>query len=301
MSSGAPRTWTVLDLLQWTTRHFEERGIESARLDAECLLAYALGCERLRLYIDYEKPVEEAERARFRELVKARGGDRVPVAYLTGKREFWSIPLTVNPSVLVPRPDTECLVEAALPRLADGVRVLEIGTGSGAIILALASECPTAEFWATDLSSDALAVAQKNAQDRIPEVAVHWVQGDLYTPLADERFDLIVSNPPYVREGEPLDPELAHEPASALFAGPDGLAVLEPLVRGAGTHLNPGGSLLVELDPGQIPALSAVAAECGFDPGVAIRDAAGRDRALLWRLADDEPGPTTDPAPRERS
>ena len=178
------KTWTVLELLQWTTTHFKDRGIASARLDAECLLAYALGCDRLKLYVDYEKPVEEAERGRFRELVKARGGDRKPVAYLTGRREFWSLPLAVSPAVLVPRPETECLVEAALPLVGPGTRVLEVGTGSGAIVVALATERPDAVFWATDLSSDALSVAQKNAQALVPDVEIRWLEGDLYAASA---------------------------------------------------------------------------------------------------------------------
>ncbi len=297
------RIWTVLELLQWTTAHFKDRGIASARLDAECLLAYALGCDRLKLYVDYEKPVEEAERGRFRELVKARGGERMPVAYLTGRREFWSLPLAVSPAVLVPRPETECLVEAAMPLVGSGTRVLEVGTGSGAIVVALATEHPDAVFWATDLSSDALSVAQKNAQALVPEVEIRWLEGDLFAPLGDERFDLIVSNPPYVDEAsrEGLPPELAHEPAGALFGGgDDGAECLRRLVAGAPAHLRPGGRLLLELDPRQIPELRRAAVAAGFDPGAPIRDAAGTERALLFGLPDD-PESATQPTPLEPS
>ncbi len=295
--------WTVLDLLQWTTSHFSDRGIESPRLDAECLLAYALGCDRLHLYIDYEKPVEEAERARFRELVRARAGDRVPVAYLTGRREFWSMPFAVNPSVLVPRPETECLVEAALSCVEPGRRVLELGTGSGAITIALAKERPDAAYWATDISSDALAVAQKNAQNLVPDVAIHWIEGDLFAPLGGERFDLVVSNPPYVAEPERagLAPELRHEPASALFGGPDGCDVLRRIVAGAGPHLLPGASLLLELDPRQIDAIEAAAREAGFDPGPPIRDASGTQRALRMNPRRNDEEPASQPVPLEPS
>ncbi|HEY5657954.1 MAG TPA: HemK/PrmC family methyltransferase, partial [Myxococcota bacterium] len=147
--------WTVLDLLRWTTGHLTDRGIESARLDAECLLAHALGVERLRLYIDFDKPVSGPERDAFRELVRRRAGDRVPVAQLVGRKEFWSMPLRVTRDVLAPRPETETLVAAALDLLPDSAspsRVLDVGTGSGAVALAIARERPRAVITATDLS-----------------------------------------------------------------------------------------------------------------------------------------------------
>ncbi len=293
----AEKIWTVLDLLRWTTDHFTDRGVESPRLDAECLLAYALGCDRLRLYIDYEKPVEETERGRFRELVKARAGERIPMAYLSGQREFWSMPFVVNPSVLVPRPETECLVEAALPRLGPGSRVLELGTGCGAITVALAKEHPEAAFWATDLSADALAVAQKNAQTLVPDVAIRWVAGDLFAGLGGERFDLIVSNPPYVAERDrpTLAPELSHEPELALFGGADGTEVLRRIIAASPAHLLPGAALLLELDPRQAEARRRHGSELGFDPAAPIRDAAGNERAILLSFPADGRAPQPDP------
>jgi release factor glutamine methyltransferase len=166
--AGQRRVWTVLELLRWTTAHFAERGIESARLDAECLLAHALGKSRLALYLEFDKPLAEDERAGFRELVRRRASERVPVSQLVGRKEFWSLSLRVTPDVLTPRPETETLVAAALAEMGcfgPIPSILDLGTGSGAIALALASELPAARITATDLSQDALKVAQQNAEE----------------------------------------------------------------------------------------------------------------------------------------
>ncbi len=287
-SAPADRTWTVLDLLRWTTQHFAERGIETPRLDAECLLAFALDCDRLRLYVDYEKPVEAAERARFRDLVRGRAGDRVPVALLTGRREFWSLPLRVSRDVLVPRPETETLVATALELVPDRdaeVAVLDVGTGSGAIALAIASERAKARITATDLSAAALAVARENAEALGLSDRVRFLEGSLFEPVAGERFDLVVSNPPYVaeRDGAELPPELRHEPASALFAGPDGTDVLRAIAAGVGGVLAPGGAVLVELDPRQAGAMCAWLGEAGLVAIEVHRDGAGRQRVVSAR------------------
>jgi release factor glutamine methyltransferase len=279
-------SWTVLDLLRWTTQHFAERGIDTPRLDAECLLAHALGCDRLRLYVDFEKPVEESERARFRELVRERGQARVPVALLVGHREFWSMSLAVTRDVLVPRPDTETLVAAALDAFADreaAIDVLDVGTGSGAIALAIARERPKARVVATDLSPAALAVAQGNAERLGFAGRIRFAAGSLFEPLAaGERFDLVVSNPPYValRDAAGLAPELRHEPASALFAGPDGTDVLRPFAEQVASVLAPGGRVFVELDPAQAPRVAAWLAESGLGEITTHRDAAGLVRVV---------------------
>ena len=287
-SAQARATWTILDLLQWTQRHFAEKGIDTARLDAECLLAFALGVDRMRLYLDYEKPVTEAERAAFRELVRKRGSERVPVAHLTGTKEFWSLELEVTPDVLVPRPDTETLVSAALALLPDAqapARVLDLGTGSGAVALAIASERPAARVTASDVSGAALAVARRNAERLGLSERVEFAEGPLFEPVAGERFDLVVSNPPYVPEGRRagLEPELAHEPAGALFAGPAGLDLLEPIVRSALERLSPGGGLALECDAEQADAVAGWCREAGLHSVTKYRDLAGRDRVVAAR------------------
>ncbi len=283
-------TWTVLDLLRWTTAHFGKQGIETARLDAECLLAHALDTQRLRLYLEFDKPVEEAERARFRELVKRRGSDRVPVAHLTGRKEFWSLPLCVTPEVLTPRPDTETLVQAALEclpeREAPGC-LLEVGTGSGAVALALLSERPKLRVVATDVSPAALAVAGSNAERLGLADRLDLRSGSLYEPVAGERFGLVVSNPPYLAEAEAagLAPELAFEPRQALFAGPEGTEVLRELVVGSPAHLEPGGYLLVELAPTQAPAVAGWMRAAGYEDVRVHDDLARRPRVVSGRLA----------------
>lgn len=284
------RSWSVLELLRWTTRHFASAGIETPRLDAECLLAAALETDRLRLYLDHDKPVEREERARFRELVRRRAGERVPVAQLTGRREFWSLPLQVSPDVLSPRPETETLVQAALdlfPARDAVFDALDVGTGSGAIALALATERPGARVVATDLSAAALRVARANAEALGLSGRVELLEGDAFEPVAGRRFDLVVSNPPYLALAEraSLAPELAHEPALALFAGEDGAAVLRRLVAAAPGVLAPGGSLLLEIAPAQAEGIAAACASAGLVDVAVLPDLARRARVVRARSA----------------
>jgi release factor glutamine methyltransferase len=281
-------SWTVLELLRWTTQHFAERGIETPRLDAECLLAAALGCDRLRLYVDYDKPVDEAERARFRELVRERAQARVPVALLVGTREFWSLSFAVTRDTLVPRPETETLVAAALDAFPDReaeLAVLDVGTGSGAIAIALARERAKARITASDVSAAALAVAARNAETLGVADRVRFLEGSLFEPVCGESFDLVVSNPPYValRDAEKLPPELRHEPASALFAGDDGTDLLRAFAAGVRDVLARDGAALVELDPRQAEAVAGWLAAAGLAEITTHRDAAGRARVLSAR------------------
>lgn len=284
-AAGRDRIWTILELLRWTTAYFGRHGIESARLDAEVLLAHALETERLRLYIDHDKPVQPAERDRFRALVQCRAVERIPVSLLIGEREFWSLPFRVTADVLTPRPETETLVEAALSRLPESdaaARILDVGTGSGAIALSLASERPRAELTATDLSKAALQIAAENADRLHVRERIRFLEGDLFEPVRGERFDLIVSNPPYVarRDEAALPPELAHEPAMALFGGLDGLELIRRLVDQAGDHLRAGGWLGIELAPEQADTVERMLVERGFEDVERRLDLAKRPRVV---------------------
>jgi len=274
---GSEKTWTILELLRWTTGHFASRGIESARLDAECLLAHVLGVDRLQLYVGFEAPVNASDRAAYRELVRIRANERVPVAQLVGVKEFWSLSLKVTRDVLIPRPDTETLVTAALDLLPDPeapARLLEVGTGSGAVAVAIALERPRAHLVATDISQAALEIARENADVHGVAERIRWALGDLFEPVAGERFDAIVSNPPYVAESQrdELPPELAHEPEEALFGGEDGTAVLAALIARGGAMLVPGGGLAVELAPEQAPRVVDWCREAGLAEVKTYRD-----------------------------
>lgn len=281
--------WTVGRLLAWTTDWLATRGSESARLDAEVLLASVRGCPRIALYTAFDVPVGEAERARFRELVKRRG-EGEPVAYLVGSREFFSLAFAVTKDVLVPRPETEGLVVRALDlgRGAAAPRIVDVGTGSGAIAVALAKHLPQATLAATDISVAALAVARGNAASHGVADRIEFVECDL---LADPRlvgpWDVIVSNPPYVRDDEfeslPRDVRL-HEPRTALVAGATGGEVIARLAAEAVTRLAPGGWLLVEGGPTIAAAVeAALAAVAGLVPGPTLKDAAGLPRLFQAR------------------
>ena len=284
--AGAPQAWTVGRLLAWTTEWLTARGAETPRLDAEVLLAHVRGCPRIALYTTFDVPVADDERDRFRGLVKRRGGGE-PVAYLVGSKEFFSLPFTVTKDVLVPRPETEGLVVRALDLCAGlaAPRILDVGTGSGAIVVTLARRLPGATFVATDISPVALEVARGNAARHGVAERIAFVGCDLIAdPAAAGPFDLIVSNPPYVREDEfaalPADVRL-HEPRTALVAGPTGVEIVERLVAQAASALVSGGWLLVEIGPNVAAAAEAiVAAAPGLVPGPTLRDLAGLPRVV---------------------
>ena len=266
--TSPPQTvWTVQALLRWTTRFFESKGIESARLDGELLLAHALGWKRIDLYARYDHVPSAAALARFREMVRARGLQRIPSKYLTGETEFFSLPLAVSPSVLIPRPETELLVERALELLAKDQEALvgDLGTGSGAIAIAVAARRPLARVVATDVSEQALAVATANAERHGLAARIEFRRGDWFAALdPGARFDALLANPPYVATPD-LDqamPEVRdHEPRVALDGGPDGLACLRVLIAGGPSWLRPGGWLVVEIGAGQGDAVAQLARE----------------------------------------
>jgi release factor glutamine methyltransferase len=276
--------WTTLEVLNWTQKKFADKGIPSPRLEAEVLLAHVLGATRVALYTGFDKPLEEPELAGYRELIRRRLAGE-PVAYLVGEQEFWSLPLAVDPRVLIPRRDTETLVEVALRLGKTARRVADIGTGSGAVALALAKELPAAEVVATDASEGALAVARANAERNGLAARVRLVAGDLTGPL-DGVFELIVSNPPYVPRGQlpRLAPEVQREPRAALDGGPDGLDVLRRLIPAARAHLAPGGWLAVEHGHDQGAAVRALFIAAGYADVATTRDLAGNERVTAGLL-----------------
>jgi release factor glutamine methyltransferase len=282
--------WTPLRLLEWTTRRFTDANIDSPRLAAQVLLAHALECDRVQLYVQHDKPLGPDELGRYRELVRRRlAGESV--AYLTGQQEFWSLPLAVDHRVLVPRRDTETLIEAVLDRISDRaapLRLVDIGTGSGAVALALARELPAAQVVATDLSPEALEVAGANAARLGLAERVELRPGDLLAALGrDERFDLLVSNPPYVPAGEieKLAAEVRAEPRRALDGGPDGLDLLRRLIAGAADHLATGGLLALEHGFDQGEAVRALIAATGLFAAAETRvDLGGKPRVTTARL-----------------
>ncbi len=215
------------------------------RLEAELLLAHAMGVNRAWFFAHGDDPADAAAMARFHALVRRRAAGE-PVAYITGQRDFWSLPLAVTPATLIPRPETERLVELALERLSPGGRLLDLGTGSGAIALAVAKERPDASVHAVDASEAALEVARRNARSLGLDVTFH--HGDWFAPVAGERFDVVVSNPPYIEEGDEhlSRGDLRFEPRSALASGADGLDDIRRIVGDAPVHLSPNGWLLFE-------------------------------------------------------
>lgn len=281
---------TVLEIIKRTTGFFEQRGVESARLNAELLIGHALGLKRMALYLQFERPLTESELEQIRPLVKRRG-NREPLQYITGETEFAGLKLKVDARALIPRPETERLVELLPGKLpAPPARILDLGTGSGALALALAKIYPDATVTAVDLSEAALALARENAAATGLAARVTFLASDWFAVLpAGAQFSLIVANPPYLSDEETVaaQPEVKDfEPRAALSAGPDGAAALERIIGGARPHLAPGGVLACETGIAQHPALLALAAQAGFARTESLRDLTGRDRYLLAFVDD---------------
>jgi release factor glutamine methyltransferase len=251
---------------------------ESPRLDAELLLARALDLPRSYLYAHPDDVLDEAAAARFLKTVEQRL-EGLPLAYITGEKEFWSLPLAVGPGALVPRPETELLVELALREIPRGsaLSVADLGTGSGAIAIALASERPACRIVATDISAAALLIAKHNAAKH-GLGNIEFVEGDWTTPLADRQFDLIVSNPPYVRIDDPALDELRFEPKVALASGSDGFDAIRTLARDCGRLLIPSGALMLEHGADQHDEVARILAAEGWSDIECFSDLAGRPR-----------------------
>lgn len=282
--------WTILGLVRWTTDYFSNHSFGNARSEAEILLAHALGVRRIDLYLNHDQPLCENELKRFKALIKRRL-KREPVAYISGVREFWSLELMVDPAVLIPRPETECLVEAVLPFLAnngDGRQwVLDMGTGSGAIVIALAHDHPEHRYVAMDRSFAALQLARRNARKHQVDQCVGWFCGSWDAALAPDRetFDLIVANPPYISSADidALQPEIrGYEPRMALDGSGDGLACLRTIVQSAHRYLRAGGLLALEMGFDQAADITAITERTGcYDALRIIKDYSGLDRVAV--------------------
>jgi len=281
--------WTIGRLLGWTADYLKQNGAESPRLDAEILLAEARGCQRIDLYTAYDEPASDEIRIAFRELVRRRS-EGTPVAYLVGRREFYSLNFRVTPDVLIPRPETELLVVAALDRAKQasspsGIAIADVGTGSGIIAICLAKNLPTARLTATDISEAALRVAAENVARHDVTDQVELIESDLLAAVpVDRRYDIIASNPPYVRadEMDALPPDVRdHEPRQALLAGPAGTELIERLTAQAADRLLPSGWLLLEISPTIVDAVEALFDhDDRFERHTTIKDLAGLPRII---------------------
>ncbi|RKG78263.1 peptide chain release factor N(5)-glutamine methyltransferase [Corallococcus sp. CA049B] len=274
--------WTIRRLLTWTTGHFEKRGVDAPRLTTEILLAHVLKTGRVRLYVDLDRPLSKDELAAFKALIERRLAGE-PTNYLTGTKEFYNRPFKVDARVLIPRPETELLVEAvlhAVPRDAPS-RVLDVCTGSGCIAISVAAERPQATVLATDLSRDACALARENAQALGVSERVSVLEGDLFSPLPpDATFRVVVSNPPYIDSGDiaGLSAEVRREPRLALDGGPDGLVALRRVIQGARRVLEPGGLLALEMGETQGSAVLELLRAAGYSDARVEKDLERRER-----------------------
>lgn len=273
----------ILEVINKTVPYFEKQGVESPRLTIELLLAHLLQKKRLELYLGFERDLDEAVLVQLREMVKRRTAGE-PLQYITGEAEFCGLKFAVDKRVLIPRPETELLVEA-VPAVN---RIVEVGTGSGCIAVALAKRLPAAEIYATDISADALAVATANAKRHGVEKNIRFLQGDLLEVLPSSmKVDAVVSNPPYIASGEigTLPKEVRDfEPVQALVAGEDGLKVYRRLVPDGARVLSPGGGLFLELGAGQRSAVEQLCVAAGYTVAEVVKDLQGHERVLVTRL-----------------
>lgn len=283
------RPRTVMDYLRLAAGHLAASGVERPRLDAEVLLAWVLGLDRVHLYVQHDRPLTPKEVEAYRSCV-ARRARREPVAYITGVREFYSRPFFVDRRVLIPRPETEHLVEAALKELShrfpgeEEWRVLDIGTGSGAVAVTIALEAPKARVVAVDVSTGALEVAQRNAQTLGAAGRVSFTRSDLFESVRGTSFHAVLSNPPYIcaADWERLPRDVKdYEPKEALLGGEDGLDVIRRIADGAPAALVEGGILALEIGDGQAGAVWGILAGCGFGDLEVIQDLAGKDRVVF--------------------
>ncbi len=293
----SPQRWIIKDLLSVTADYLQKKDIDSPRLCAEMLLAHQLKTTRIKLYLDFDKPLNEKDIDEYRSLIQRRLR-REPVQYITGVQEFWSREFNVGPQVLIPRPETEILVEQAVSILKEKrnadqtgtLSVLDIGTGSGAVAVSIASELPDADIWATDVSAEALRIAKANACKHGVENRINFIESDLFSALKNnsQPFDIIVSNPPYIpkEDYDALPPEVGkYEPRGALDGGDGGLFFINRLILEAKDFLRPGGWLLIEMAPFQTARAMEMIAQTGFcAEQKIIRDYSHKDRIVMARM-----------------
>lgn len=289
MTESTNEPWSIKRVLAWATDDFKRRGNQTARLDAELLLCEALGLDRIKLIMEAQRPLSEAELARYRELIKRRRAFE-PIAYILGRREFFALPMKVDRRVLIPRPDTEVLVEAALAGTREKHlygRMLDLCTGSGCVAIAFAKERPTWRVTAVDLSPDAASVARENVRRSGVTNNTSVLDGDLFAPLPPEaRFELITGNPPYIPSADiaGLDADVRDfEPRLALDGGVDGLEITRRLVADSVRYLEPGGLLALEGGYDQAPAVSELLQQHGFVDVARHKDLAGIERVVSGR------------------
>ena len=291
-------TWTIGRLLEVTAAFLEKKGIESPRLCADILLSHVLHTDRVKLYLHYDQPLTDGEIAKFRSLIKRRL-KREPVQYITGIQEFWSMDFMVDPQVLIPRPESEVLMEQVLSLCKEKKipnpecpKILDLCTGSGALVIALAREIKGASLWASDMSRAALELARKNTRKHGVESRIVFLQGDLLDPFLEQgmKFDAIVSNPPYIRSRslDTLCPEVRdYEPIQALDGGEDGMIYIERIIADGPECLNHQGWLLIEMDPEQLPLASKRVEQSGcYGERHYVKDYSHRDRVLMIRKGE---------------
>lgn len=289
-AASSAEEWTVRRVLEWTIGHLKKHGSDSARLDAEVLLAHARGCSRIQLYTAYDELLPEAARKTMRDLVKRRANAE-PVAYLVGMKEFYSLPFEVTRDVLIPRPDTELLVMETLQLIKENSapKVLELGVGSGCISTAIAVNHKTVRIVGVEIYPPTLQVAQRNVTRHHVEGRVELRLGDLFSPLQPgEQFDVLVSNPPYIptAEIETLAPSVRqHEPHRALDGGADGLDLIRQIALEGVAYVRPGGTILIEFTPEQADTIRALFNEpgSGWEDATIVQDLGHQPRVLKAR------------------
>lgn len=276
---------TIGELIQLSAGYLESKGCSSARLDAEILLGHTLGLDRLDLYLNFDKPLNGKEVDEYRNLI-GRRGQRIPVAYLTGQREFYALPIHVDRNVLIPRPETEFVVEKVLELVEVGkpVRILELGTGSGAIAVALACQDPDFQITAVDVSPGALQVARENAQRLGVDHQVIFLESDLFAEVSGT-YAVICSNPPYIKREElpQLSPEISVEPALALDGGPDGLDFYRRILDQAASFLEQPGFVVLEIGWDQGSEVRALGQAAGFTWLETVQDYGSQDRVVVFK------------------